>query len=347
MQLTKQTRKENDAIIDYYDVSKLTPAEWSSLRSSLFCIGGSDIGTICGVNKWMDAATLWRRKIGLEQKNFQGNAATTTGHFFEPAIREMWCHGDSMEEIEANRMSGNKIRDAHDPYVTYFPRHMPWMALNLDGEITREPEWGYLGKGVLECKKLSKRASETYVGGLPPSYVFQLQGYMIGLKAKYGFLAAQVGEFDFISRPFEINGEILDLIFQKCLPFYEAMKEGRDVMQGKGSIKEKYEKIFEIEEKYNDIIAPQNWELLNQWLVDPVSIDMRKDEVTLTEDMVAIAEEYKVKSREENKAKLAKQELGGRLKYWMQKQGAKVARSESLKVKFEKRLSITANKDGI
>jgi len=206
-----QTAKINNKEIPYYDVSKMERSEWVSFRSSMQMIGGSDVGAICGVNQYKDALTLFYEKIGLKENTFAGNKYTFLGSVLEESIREMWKYGNTMEECITNYNAGQKIREAHDPQWTFMPTHMDWLASNTDGLITQDPEFDYLGTGVLEIKKISGMASDKYEGGIPPAYIFQLQAYMMSVYANYGYIAAFVGETDFITRPFILDDDILGI----------------------------------------------------------------------------------------------------------------------------------------
>lgn len=344
-----QIFKVNNKEIPYYDVSKLSREEWVSFRSSMQMIGGSDVGSICGVNPYMDALTLFYEKIGLKENRFAGNKYTILGSVLEESIRELWRYGNTIEEIAINYNKGQKIRDAYDPLYTFMPTHMDWLASNTDGLITEDPEYGYLGTGILEIKKISGRASDQYEGGIPPAYIFQLQAYMMSVYAKFGYIAALVGETDFITRPFILDDDILDIIFTHCLRFRDAVKLGKEVMAKNIPAKEKLAEIYVIEDTFAETLTSINWALLGEWLLEPINLDQRKDEILLDEAMVEQAEAYLRYQQEEIAAKNAKEQLGAALKREMTRRGAKEAktaaigdgRSEpSYVVKFNKRLIV-------
>jgi len=60
----------NGKKVGYYDVSNLSYDEWVAFRNSLGKLGGSDVGTVCGVNKFKDGLTLFLEKIGLKEDSF-------------------------------------------------------------------------------------------------------------------------------------------------------------------------------------------------------------------------------------------------------------------------------------
>ena len=62
----------------------LTEDEWLAERSK--GIGGSDAGTIVGVNHYNSAYVLRREKSGVAERTFTGNEATAWGHLLEDDI---------------------------------------------------------------------------------------------------------------------------------------------------------------------------------------------------------------------------------------------------------------------
>jgi putative phage-type endonuclease len=61
-----------------------TEKEWQEARHS--GIGGSDAGTILGVNGYNSAYEMWGDKTGINPKTFNGNRATQWGHRLEPLV---------------------------------------------------------------------------------------------------------------------------------------------------------------------------------------------------------------------------------------------------------------------
>lgn len=343
--IKRQTTTINGNEIDFVDVSKMTKAEWESFRSSLGTIGGSDIGTICGVNKWKDPIMLWYEKIGLKENSFEGNDYTTIGDALEEAIlKNMFCRGSSLEEIRLNKRKGYNKREAHDPLCTYFPRDMPWAHLNIDGLITYDDELEDFGTGVGEMKKISGRASDSYIGGIPPSYLFQTQFYMWGLRAKFGYVAAFVGENGYLERQMFIDEEIIGIILDKVPRFVEAVKVGKEIWESDLPKRQKYKDIDMVEDTFSDVIRPINWELLGRWLAEPVNIDRRIGSISLGGGAEEWAEKAIEASNQEGAAKLAKQKYHTLIKKHMTSNEANVMENDEFIIKFNKRLSIKRKK---
>lgn len=67
----------------------LTEEEWLAERSR--GIGGSDSGTIVGVNTYNSAFQLWGEKTGKVERTFHGNEATEWGSALEPVIGAIYA----------------------------------------------------------------------------------------------------------------------------------------------------------------------------------------------------------------------------------------------------------------
>jgi len=69
--------------------NKMSKWEWLEARTK--GIGGSDAGTILGVNSYKSAFTLWAERTGLVTDDFKGNEATRLGQQFERPIAEAYA----------------------------------------------------------------------------------------------------------------------------------------------------------------------------------------------------------------------------------------------------------------
>ena len=110
-----------------------TREAWLTLRRG--GIGGSDAGTVLGLNKYKTNLELWEEKTGRAESEFTGNEATRYGHDAEEHIRALFHldHPDYNLDYHEFRMHGNE--------------KYPFMYATLDGELT-----GYGRKGILEIK---------------------------------------------------------------------------------------------------------------------------------------------------------------------------------------------------
>jgi predicted phage-related endonuclease len=127
--------------------------EWHAARAG---IGGSDIGTICGINRWQTRQDLIESAVRGSKGIIEPNLPMRMGTAFEPAIRRLWAEDHpELEVVETGTW-----RSTVNPF---------WTA-NPDG-IIKDRE-GNLS--ILEIKFSQARE-------LPESWVYQVQWYCMVL----------------------------------------------------------------------------------------------------------------------------------------------------------------------
>lgn len=129
--------------------------EWHELRSK--GIGGSQVGTVLGLNQWESAYTLWAKLSGKIPESFEQNEKMYWGTVLEPVIRDEWAKQNPEFEIFETGTWADDYRHA-----------------NPDGILKRGDDYG-----LLEIKTAGYRWDV-----VPPQYVAQCQWYMhlLGLK---------------------------------------------------------------------------------------------------------------------------------------------------------------------
>lgn len=129
--------------------------EWHELRSK--GIGGSQVGTILGLNQWESAYTLWAKLTGKIPESFEQNEKMFWGTVLEPVIRVEWAKQNPEFEVFETGTWADDYRHA-----------------NPDGILKLGDEFG-----LLEIKTAGYRWEV-----VPPQYVAQCQWYMhlLGLK---------------------------------------------------------------------------------------------------------------------------------------------------------------------
>ncbi len=141
--------------------------EWHDAREG---IGGSDIGTIMGLNPWKSAFTLWAERVGLVDTNNSETYAMGLGTFLEPFIRDRWAAENSA------------FLTVHET-GTWQSTTNPNFKANPDGII----EWADGQLGILEIKYTS-----SYWSTLPPAYEAQVNWYLHTLGLNKGIIVALV-----------------------------------------------------------------------------------------------------------------------------------------------------------
>ena len=158
-----------------------TEQEWLEIRKG--GIGGSDAGTVVGVNKYKSPYALWAEKTGAVETEFTGNEATKWGHRLERIVAQAYAEDYDKAVVEW-------------PVILWSKEH-PWMYANLDFVVVEPSEEFPKGqvtiwhstdepkgvKNILEVKTAGiasyGNASAWANDGIPQSYM--LQGYHYGI----------------------------------------------------------------------------------------------------------------------------------------------------------------------
>lgn len=143
--------------------------EWHEARS--FGIGGSEIGTIMGLNQYESAFSLWAKRTGQIPNPPVENWAVRFGNAFELPILQLWA-------------------EEHPEYEVFTTGTYRWgkalhMVANLDA-LAKHRETGELL--VVEIKTARFGWDK-----VPPQYVAQVQHYMQVLDVQRAVIAAVAG----------------------------------------------------------------------------------------------------------------------------------------------------------
>lgn len=178
--------------------SEMTHQEWLEDRRK--GIGGSDVSTILGLNKYKSVYQLWLEKTGqVEVTSAQSEAA-------------YW--GNTLEEVVAEEFSkrtGKKVRRRNRVFEH---SKYPFLRANIDRDIVGE-------NAVLECKTANQHlANEWDEDEIPIQYICQVQHYMNVLNLDYVYFAVLIGGQKFIWKKMERDQELIDMITEKLVAFW-------------------------------------------------------------------------------------------------------------------------------
>lgn len=173
-------------------------------KSRLEGLGGSDIATLFGLNRWQSEIGLYAEKVGEKDlDDLSSNEAVYWGKTLEPVVA-----------AEFAKQTGLKVRKcnfvlAHDEY--------DFIRANIDREIVC-PE---RGKGVLEIKTTSEwNRSNWSEETIPDPYMLQIQHYLLVTGFSFGFVAVLIGGNKYRHWLVERDEEIIELILQKAKEFW-------------------------------------------------------------------------------------------------------------------------------
>lgn len=219
----EKTRKylESKVIADTKDMTK---EEWLKHRQA--GIGGSDASCIAGLNPWKSAIQLYMDKKE-ENPNEVKSLRMELGNRLEGLVAELFTEETGLKVRNVNGILQN------DKY--------PFALANIDRAIVGE-------KAFLECKTTNSYALKEWEEGVPTHYEIQCLHYMAITGATHCYIAALIGNSDFIWHKIERNQETIDYLMQIEKDFWENNIEKDVVPMPDGSdayseyLKKKYDK---------------------------------------------------------------------------------------------------------
>lgn len=225
--------------------NQMTKKEWLLERRK--GIGGSDVATVLGLNKYNSPYQLWLDKTG--QLDIDDSDISEAAHF-----------GNILEEVVAKEFTertGKRVRRANKIF-----RHAeyPFLNANIDRDIVGED-------AILECKTASTYLSDRWEGEeIPEQYICQVQQYMNVLDKQYAYIAVLIGGQKFVWKKIERDQELIDIIQDRLVEFWEVnVKHGiAPAIDGSDAteeyIKERYAsseagKEITLNKSFDDLIA--------------------------------------------------------------------------------------------
>ncbi len=157
-------------------------------------IGGSDAGSICGLNPYATAISVFIDKTQPQVGEKEDNEAMRQGR--------------DLEEYVARRFSeetGKKVRRANS---IFYQEENPFMLANVDRLVVGE-------NAGLECKTASAYSADKWKDGhIPESYEIQCHHYMAVTGADAWYIACVVLGRDFIWHKIERDEEMIRILTQ-------------------------------------------------------------------------------------------------------------------------------------
>lgn len=170
-------------------------SEWHEARSE--GIGGSEVGTIMGLNRWESAYYLWLTKTGqLPQKELD-SFAVTLGNILEPVVLE--------------QLLPIQHPDWELFYTgTYQHPTIPYLRANPDALAKVNGEWV-----IVECK-----TSRNYWDEIPPSYIAQVMHYMNVMGVRKAVIVGLVA-MDWVEYWIDFDEFEAKVIEDQCARFWQ------------------------------------------------------------------------------------------------------------------------------
>ena len=206
------------------DTKDMPKEEWLKHRQA--GIGGSDASCIAGLNPWKSAIQLYMDKKEEDPQEVK-SLRMELGNRLEGLVAELFTEETGLKVRNANGILKN------DKY--------PYALANIDRAIVGE-------KAFLECKTTNSYALKEWEEGVPAHYEIQCLHYMAITGATHCYIAALIGNSDFIWHKIERDEETIDYLMQIEKDFWEnnilkdtvPMPDGSDAYSE--YLKKKYDK---------------------------------------------------------------------------------------------------------
>jgi len=174
--------------------------EWHSMRRT--GIGGSDIGTIMGLNPWESAFGLWAKRTGQIADPPVDNWSVRFGNAFEEPILRMW-------------QTENPEWEVFRTGTWRHPKH-GYLVANPDG-LARHRETG-------EWVVVEVKTSRVFWDDVPPSYRAQVVHYMDVMGCGRAVIVAVAG-WQWEERWIELDTFEADVQRSAALRFWEHLSQ--------------------------------------------------------------------------------------------------------------------------
>ena len=174
--------------------------EWHALRAN--SIGGSEVGTILGLNRWESPYYLWATKTGQIPQKELNSFAVTLGNVLEPVILD--------ELLPMQHPDWDIYRTG-----TYQHGSFDYMHANPDALAKINGEWV-----IVEVK-----TSRNYWEEVPPNYIAQVMHYMNIMGVRKAVILGLVA-MDWVEHWIDFDEFEAKVIEQRVTEFWEMVKTG-------------------------------------------------------------------------------------------------------------------------
>lgn len=173
--------------------------EWHNLRSN--GLGGSDIGTMLGLNANKSPYQLWLEKTGqIEAPDISSKLQVQIGNELEDFVARLFEQESGMKVQRDNK--------------THYHKEHHFLLANIDRKIVGE-------KALLECKTTGAfSANQWDEDEIPASYIMQVQHYLNVLDYDYAYIAVIIGNHDFKFKRIERDQELIDMYTKEAIKFW-------------------------------------------------------------------------------------------------------------------------------
>lgn len=223
------------------DVDKMSRAEWLVSRQD--GLGGSDMGTIMGLNDRFSRLQLFYQKIGLDftEKDLH-NPATLIGQLLEDDVITLAEYFDfesnDPENWVRNFETGTKKREIST--FRYMVRNdkYPWLLANIDGLVNARFSKNLSlidAESVSEAKTISRQSADKWLNRFPPYYFAQGAMYVkvmepvLRRKSFQVFLLQERILYGYDVEP-DSYPAVVDRMMNDAFDFHLIVEKGKDIV---------------------------------------------------------------------------------------------------------------------
>ena len=222
--------------------------EWYEFRKR--GIGGSEIGTVLGINQYDTAVRLFHEKIGSIEPRKETSERMFWGLHQEDTISDIWQYYDGTKDgYVENYLNQTIIRKCRPVKGYVVNSKYPWLFASVDRLINKDGGFNLITgepletPGILECKAMSYWVNKMWEDGVPVSYLAQIHQYMAILETDYAEIAMLVDSGNFVVekviRDEILTQRILEISnkfwYERVVPSMKA-RERRDYAEVKADI---------------------------------------------------------------------------------------------------------------
>lgn len=186
--------------LKYINTKNMSDEEWKQLRTH--SIGGSDCGTILGMNNYESPFTLWQKKLWADdyEEDISDKIQVKFGHYNEQFVAKLFEDATGKKVRKHNKMMYHKDYD--------------FISANVDRVVVGE-------NALLECKTTSEFQKDKWKdGNVPASYMAQCYHYMAVTGVDVVYIAVLFGNSEFHFEPIERDEEIINDIISAEVEFW-------------------------------------------------------------------------------------------------------------------------------
>jgi len=202
-------------------------------------LGGSDMGTILGLNKYFSKLELFYQKIGMNfEAEEDSNVAAAMGQVTEDNILMLGSHYDttSGEWLDNWRHGVIEREIKHFPYMVRNTDY-PWMIANIDGAINPVTKRKITTmERIAEAKMISRQSADMWESRIPPYHIAQQIMYQLVLSPileydeSYIFYLEDGTKFSMVPVAMADAPNIRDELIEESYKFWVSILKGKEIL---------------------------------------------------------------------------------------------------------------------